>query len=124
MSVDRVFILFPDPWPKRRHHKRRLVTRTTLSHLASALKPGGDVRLATDDATYAEWMMGEALTVASLTWMARKRADWLNRPADWPPTRYEKKAENAGKPCYFLHLCRHGDDGDAASCCHWLSHGK
>ena len=103
-SLDRIFILFPDPWPKRRHHKRRLVARTVLGHLARALKPGGDIRLATDDPDYAEWMLFEASMTEGLSWQARGAQDWREKPADWPLTRYESKARKAGRDVYFLTL--------------------
>ncbi len=103
-SLDRIFILFPDPWPKRRHHKRRLVTRTVLAQLARVLKPKGTIRLATDDPDYAEWMLFETSMIEGLSWQARGPQDWQQKPADWPPTRYEIKARNAGRKIYFLTL--------------------
>ncbi len=102
--LDRVFILFPDPWPKRRHHKRRIIDRILLGHLARALKPGRDIRLATDDPDYAEWMLFEASKVDGISWTACGPEDWRHKPDDWPPTRYEAKARSAGRAVYFLVL--------------------
>ncbi len=101
-SVARLFVLFPDPWPKRRHHKRRLVNRATAAEFARILAPGGELRLATDDAGYARWMLEALLAEPRLDWLAERAADWRERPADQPPTRYERKALAAGRrPIYF-----------------------
>lgn len=104
-SLDRVFILFPDPWPKRRHHKRRLVARPTLDRLAQLMRPGAELRLATDDPSYLPWMVEHACLHPAFDWTARRPADWRGRPADWPPTRYEQKML-AGHPPSFLILRR------------------
>ncbi|MBT5414501.1 MAG: tRNA (guanosine(46)-N7)-methyltransferase TrmB, partial [Rhodospirillaceae bacterium] len=85
-SLDRVFILFPDPWPKTRHHKRRIVTTETLDRLARAMRPGAELRLATDHADYAAWMLAHATDHPGFAWTARAAADWRTRPADWPET--------------------------------------
>ena len=101
-SLDRVFILFPDPWPKTRHHKRRIVTPETLDRLARAMRPGAELRLATDHADYAAWMLAHATDHPAFAWTARRPADWRVRPADWPGTRYEAKADQQGRQsCYF-----------------------
>ena len=89
-SLGRVFILFPDPWPKLRHHKRRFVSRATLDLLASAMADGAELRCATDDPSYQPWMVEHA----------------CQRPADWPATRYESKAIAAGRRPLFLRLRR------------------
>ena len=107
-SLDRVFILFPDPWPKLRHHKRRLVAPTTLDRLAVVMQPGSELRLATDDPGYLVWMLEHATGHPAFTWLARGPADWRQRPADWPPTRYEEKAQVAGRTPSFLRFVRRG----------------
>jgi tRNA (guanine-N7-)-methyltransferase len=105
-SLDRVFILFPDPWPKTRHQKRRLVSTATLERLAALMRPGAELRLATDDRDYLAWMLERATVHPEFAWLARRPADWRERPADWPPTRYEEKARAAGHSPAFLRFVR------------------
>jgi tRNA (guanine-N7-)-methyltransferase len=101
-SLDRVFILFPDPWPKQRHKKRRLVSSETLDRLAAVMAGGAELRLATDDADYLSWMLELVTRHPAFAWPARRPCDWRERPADWPPTRYEEKARAAGRaPCFL-----------------------
>jgi tRNA (guanine-N7-)-methyltransferase len=104
-SLSRAFILFPDPWPKTRHHKRRFVQRGTLDVLARLMKPGAELRLATDDPSYLPWMVEHACTHPAFQWLAERPSDWRERPADWPPTRYEQKMLAGHKPV-FLRLRR------------------
>ena len=94
-SLDRVFILFPDPWPKARHHKRRLVSTATLDRLAVLMRKGAELRLATDERGYLAWMLEHATAHPAFAWLARRPSDWRERPADWPPTRYEEKARRS-----------------------------
>ena len=101
-SLARVFILFPDPWPKLRHHKRRIVSRTTLDALARVMIDGAELRLATDDRGYLAWMLEHTTRHPDFQWLARRPADWRNRPSDWPATRYEQKAIAAGRRPTFL----------------------
>ena len=105
-SVDRVFILFPDPWPKERHKKRRLVSGETLDRLAAIMRGGAELRLATDDPDYLSWMLERVTRHPAFEWLARRPADWRERPADWPSTRYEEKARAAGRTAYFLRVIR------------------
>lgn len=105
-SLDRVFILFPDPWPKQRHHKRRIVSTETLDALAAAMRDGAELRLATDDRDYLAWMLERATGHRDFEWLARGPRDWRERPADWPPTRYEQKALAAGRRPAFLRFRR------------------
>ena len=103
-SIGRVFILFPDPWPKARHHKRRIVSVPVLSDLARIMRDGSELRIATDDPGYLEWILEhvdghEAFEEVS-------GADRRNRTADWPPTRYERKAAEAGRASAFLRYSR------------------
>ena len=109
-GIGRVFILFPDPWPKKRHRKRRLLSAATLDEIARILKPGGELRLATDAGEYASAMLQAALREEALTWTARGPQDWRRRPPDWPQTRYEAKAVAAGRRCYFFRFERAGLD--------------
>src|SRR5580704_17388618 len=104
-SLSRVFVLFPDPWPKTRHHKRRFVQREYLDRLAELMIPGAELRLATDDPSYLPWMVEHACTHPAFDWLAERPADWRERPADWPPTRYERKMLAGHRPV-FLRLVR------------------
>ena len=85
-SVNRVFILFPDPWPKRRQHKRRIVSHATLDGLAEIMTDDAELRLATDDAGYLCWVLEHITAHPTFEWLARRPADWRERPPDWPPT--------------------------------------
>ena len=105
-SIDRVFILFPDPWPKRRHEKRRIVSRETLDSLAAIMTDGAELRLATDDSTYLSWMLERLTAHPFFEWLVRGPRDWRNRPEDWPSTRYEEKVSAAGRAPVFLLLRR------------------
>jgi tRNA (guanine-N7-)-methyltransferase len=102
VSVDRVFILFPDPWPKRRHEGRRILSRETLDALARVMTDGAELRLATDDRDLLSWMLERATDHPAFEWLARHPCDWRERPPDWPPTRYEEKARTAGRRSVFL----------------------
>jgi tRNA (guanine-N7-)-methyltransferase len=105
-SVDRVFILFPDPWPKRRQHKRRIVSRETLDGLAEIMIDDAELRLATDDADYFCWILEHMTAHPAFEWLARRPGHWRERPPDWPPTRYEAKARAAGRSPAFLRVRR------------------
>ena len=89
--LDRVFILFPDPWPKSRHHKRRLVQEPVIKELARLLRPGGRLRFATDWADYADWALQRFIQCPDFTWTAERSQDWTQPPADHFTTRYEEK---------------------------------
>lgn len=105
-SIGRVFILFPDPWPKARHHKRRLVAPAALDRLAEIMTDDAELRLATDDPAYLSWMLQHATNHPDFLWTARRPSDWRERPADWPATRYEEKARKAGRKPAFLRFVR------------------
>jgi tRNA (guanine-N7-)-methyltransferase len=105
-SIGRVFVLFSDPWPKIRHHKRRFIGTETVMALARILRDGGELRVATDDAGYLSWILGHILAHPAFEWTARSPADWRDRPADWPATRYEAKARAAGRAAFFLRFRR------------------
>lgn len=102
-SIDRVFILFPDPWPKRKHQKRRLVNRALLHALSRIMKPGAELRIGTDIPDYARTILMAFATSPEFDWMASRPDHWRVRPPDWPQTRYEQKAEREGRrSCYLL----------------------
>jgi tRNA (guanine-N7-)-methyltransferase len=105
-SIDRVFILFPDPWPKRRHHKRRLLSREMLDALAAITADNAELRVATDDGDYLCWILERLTSHPAFEWLARRPRDWWDRPADWPQTRYEEKARTTGRSPVFLRFRR------------------
>jgi tRNA (guanine-N7-)-methyltransferase len=100
-SLGRVFILFPDPWPKTRHHKRRFVQTAMLDALARVMKQGAELRIASDDAGYVAWTLERLLAHPDFAWAAECATDWNTRPPGWPQTRYEAKALH-GPPAYLL----------------------
>ena len=104
----RVILLFPDPWPKKRHHKRRLMSPEMLTRLARVMQPGAELRFATDIADYARVGLGAVHRHTDFTWAAQGPSDWRQRPADWPPTRYEAKAHREGRACVYLRFIRRG----------------
>ena len=105
-SLSRVFLLFPDPWPKMRHHKRRFVQMEMLDQLARIMREGAEFRFATDDVGYLVWALERLSSHPEFTWLARSPDDWRGRPADWPETRYEAKAIAAGRVCTYLRFVR------------------
>jgi len=113
-SLARVFVLFPDPWPKTRHHKRRLIRPATLRRLAAVMADGAELRIATDDPAYQGWILEQATAEPAFAWLAAGPADWRLRPADWPATRYERKAIAAGRRPVYLRFRRRARQGPAA----------
>jgi tRNA (guanine-N7-)-methyltransferase len=106
-SIARAFLLFPDPWPKARHHKRRFVSPDRLDILARALADGAELRIATDHEDYGTWILRHMADRADFEWLAERAADWRSRPADWPATRYEAKALAQGlRPLYLRYRRR------------------
>ncbi len=105
-SLDRVFLLHPDPWPKTRHAKRRFVNPGPLDLVARALRPGGELRIGTDDPVYGRWTCMQMNARADFDWLAERPADWQVRPADWPQTRYEAKARAAGREVWYFRYRR------------------
>ncbi|HXF55396.1 MAG TPA: tRNA (guanine(46)-N(7))-methyltransferase TrmB [Hyphomicrobiaceae bacterium] len=99
-SIGRLFVLFPDPWPKRRHGKRRLLGPATLRVIARAMRPGAELHVATDSGDYARAVLLAAAGEPHLAWLAAGPQDW--RGWSWPPTKYQRKALAAGRRCYFL----------------------
>jgi tRNA (guanine-N7-)-methyltransferase len=105
-SLERVYLLHPDPWPKARHAKRRMVNDGPLDLIAAKLKPGGEFRLGTDDPTYCRWAMMVMNRRRDFVWTARTAQDFLTRPADWPETRYERKARRQGHEVWYFRYRR------------------
>jgi tRNA (guanine-N7-)-methyltransferase len=90
-SLARIFILFPDPWPKTRHHKRRLIQEKTVADLARVLKPGSTLRFASDWADYVDWTLERFAHSPDFRWTAQRADDWRRPPPDHVTTRYEQK---------------------------------
>jgi tRNA (guanine-N7-)-methyltransferase len=90
-SIARAFILFPDPWPKTRHRKRRLIQPEFLNELARVLQPGAQVRFATDWADYAERALADFIGDGRYRWTAERADEWRVPPADHATTRYQEK---------------------------------
>lgn len=105
-SVGRAFVLFPDPWPKARHAFRRFIGPVNLPRLARVLKDGAELRIASDDPQLQRWMLEHTWRYPDFEWTARTAEDWRIRPEDWPQTRYEKKALDAGRVPMFLRFIR------------------
>ncbi len=101
-SLSRLFLMFPDPWPKARHAKRRFVHPDTLALAARALQPGAEWRIASDDPTYQAW----TASVLAAQMLFAAPAPATQRPATWPPTRYEQKALDAGRPPLYWSATR------------------
>jgi len=100
--LDLVYLLYPDPWPKTRHHKRRFVSDKTVAAIARLLKPGGEFRFATDIDHYAAWTLERLIRSPSFVFAAEKASDWTTPWTGWESTRYEAKALREGrKPCYL-----------------------
>jgi len=101
-SLGRVFLLFPDPWPKLRHHKRRFVQTETLALLANRMAKGGELRIGTDHADYGLWILRHMAASPDFSWEVTRLSDCLTRPDDWPQTRYEAKAVREGRSSIYL----------------------
>jgi tRNA (guanine-N7-)-methyltransferase len=105
-ALERLYLLHPDPWPKARHAKRRMINHGPLDLIAAKLKPGGEFRLGTDDPTYCRWSMMIMNQRRDFVWLAESAADFLTRPADWPETRYEAKARRKGHEVWYFRYRR------------------
>ncbi len=107
-SLSRFFLLFPDPWPKTRHHKRRFLQTEMLDELARVMRPGAELRFATDDKSYLPYALERLMAHPSFDWTAKGPSDWKKRPESWPATRYEAKAIK-GPPSYLALLRKKPD---------------
>lgn len=105
-SFDRVYILYPDPWPKRRQRKRRLVSDENLEMLARMMKPGSQLRFASDIDDYIGWVLARALRSQAFRWTATRADDWRRPYEGWPGTRYEAKAIREGRVPSYLTFVR------------------
>lgn len=102
----RIFVLHPDPWPKKRHYKRRMISPWFFDEAARLLKSGGVLRVASDIADYVRWTLMHAQKAQGFEWTAERADDWRLRPDDWPQTRYEAKAIKEGRPPAYLSFRR------------------
>jgi len=105
-ALERAFLLFPDPWPKARHARRRFISGENLDLLARILEPGGELRIATDDSGYLAWTLQQLSIRSDFEGPAGSPENWRLRPADWPETRYEEKAIAAGRAPVYLRFRR------------------
>lgn len=101
-SIDHIDLLYPDPWPKKRHWKRRFVNEANLARFHRVLKPGGLFCFASDIDTYVNWVLQHIDRHGGFEWTARNAGDWLTPFEDWPSTRYEAKARREGRSSAYL----------------------
>ena len=105
-SIARAFLLYPDPWPKRRHHKRRFVSDEMLTKLARIIRPDGDFWFASDIDHYVGWTLARILRSPDFAWPATSARDWQAPYETWPGTRYEAKAKREGRIPSYLRFKR------------------
>lgn len=101
-SLSRVYLFYPDPWPKRRHRKRRFVSEENIARLARVLEPGGELRFATDIDDYAAWTLARLRAAPAFRWTARVAEDWRAPWDGWTQTKYEAKAMAEGRRPVYL----------------------
>ena len=106
-ALDRIFILYPDPWPKRRQNKRRFISDLTVTLMAKALKPGGELRFATDIDHYAGWTLAHLFRSRAFIWAAESPDEWRLPWVNWIETRYEAKARREGRRSSYLTFKRY-----------------
>lgn len=105
-ALDRVYLLHPDPWPKMRHAKRRFMNKGPIDLIAAKLKPDGVFHFGTDHPVYCRWAMMVMGKREDFEWLAHTPEDFLQRPDDWPQTRYEKKARKLGHEVWYFRYRR------------------
>lgn len=105
-SFDQIFLLYPDPWPKKRHNKRRFISQENLDSLHRVLKPDGKFLFASDIADYVNWTLAHIRSHGGFAWSADRAKDWTEPPPTWPGTRYEQKAIAAGRIPTYLSFTR------------------
>ncbi len=101
-SLSGMYVLNPDPWPKKRHHKRRIIGPENLDEFARVLKPGADLIMTTDVDDLAEWMLTHTFRHPAFKWTAETRSDWTKPPPRWIETRYEQKGRQQGRNQSYL----------------------
>jgi tRNA (guanine-N7-)-methyltransferase len=105
-SLTKIYILFPDPWPKAKHHKRRIINNEMLKLLSIKLKTSGEVLMATDHTEYAKWILEHFTKSELFNWPATSKADWQDEPEGWVKTRYQQKAESQGIKSNFFRFIK------------------
>lgn len=100
--LDRLYILFPDPWPKTRHNKRRIINEEFLDDVCRVLKPGGSLFFASDIIHYVDWTVTRLMKNGRFDFQMNGPSAWRTPYSAWPGTRYEAKAVKAGRPCHYL----------------------
>jgi tRNA (guanine-N7-)-methyltransferase len=105
-SLSTVYLLYPDPWPKRRHHKRRFVSDERLAAIARVLRPGGSFLFASDIDHYVGWTLARVMRSPDLSWTAQRPDDWRQPFSGWPGTRYERKAIREGRVPSYVTVVR------------------
>lgn len=104
--IDKLFVLFPDPWPKKRHESRRFINQENLKEISRVLKPNGILRVATDHKIYKGWALRQICAHPDFAWTATCGNDWKHEPADWVQTKYQRKAIAEGRRAVFLDFVR------------------
>ncbi len=105
-SIAGVYLLYPDPWPKKRHNKRRFVNRENLRELHRIMKPEAQFLFASDITDYVRWTLAMCESHGGFTWTAERPGDWRTAPEGWPGTRYEAKAVREGRVPHYLTFCK------------------
>ncbi|MCH2678573.1 MAG: tRNA (guanosine(46)-N7)-methyltransferase TrmB [Alphaproteobacteria bacterium] len=101
-SISKIFILFPDPWPKKKHYKRRFIQSNIIQKLYKILKKNGELRVSTDHNDYLSWILHHFLKFNNFYWSAKGKLGFLSKPENWAKTKYELRASRIGNTCYFL----------------------
>ncbi|MDB5650373.1 MAG: tRNA ((46)-N7)-methyltransferase TrmB [Hyphomicrobiales bacterium] len=114
-SIDRVDVLYPDPWPKWRQRKRRFLSLENIQEITRVLRPGGEFRFATDIDDYAGWVLARILKTHGLAWREAVARNWCEPWPLWPSTRYEAKAFREGRPPVYLTFVRDADNDSVGS---------
>lgn len=99
---DQIYVLFPDPWPKAKHYKRRLINHDFIDLLSKKIKNSGKLIITTDHDSYKEWIMNIMISRNDFEWNANKQADWQTFPPNWTYTKYQKKAEKENRISVYL----------------------
>ena len=107
-GLSQAFIMFPDPWPKKRHAARRILQPAMMDILAQLIRPSGQLVLASDDPTAKSWLLQTAMSHPQFCWTARRSCDWRQRPPNLPATRYMAKAEHASRQSSWFIFERRG----------------
>jgi tRNA (guanine-N7-)-methyltransferase len=107
-SLARLDLIHPDPWPKRRHWKRRFVQDATIAAMARVLKPGGEFRFVSDIADYCAWTLAHLARSSDFFWTAERASDWRLPWADYTMTRYGRKAAREGRDAAYLRFRKIG----------------